>query len=465
MIALTKKSKISLAIILSGIALLTTFFFVNKSTKPIERKIAPLQDISFEIPVLPEITFPKEECKITDYGAIGDGIFSNTEAIKKAIADCEKNGGGKVVVPNGKWFTGPIVLKSNINLFLEKDAEIIFSQKFSDYLPVVFSRFEGLEFYNYSPLIYALDAENIAITGQGTINGNGEAWWDWKNRQDPAVLNLYSLANAGVVTNKRIFGTESDALRPSFVQFVRSKNIVLENVSFINSPMWAVHPLYSENILIRGIRVDSDGPNTDGIVIDSSKNIIIENTFVNSGDDAIVIKSGKDKDGLLVNKISENIIVRNSTIKNGHSGFAIGSEMSGGVRNVFFVDSSIDRVDFGLQIKSMQGRGGVIENIWFRNITIRRASEQAILVNMQYGTPIDPTLTTPPVFRNIYFQNINCRRTGDAIIVKGLPDNPVRDIHFSNITISAKTDTQQENVENSILENVEITILPKEMKK
>lgn len=445
--------------------LFVIIFFTKQAQAPLPRESVPLQDISFDIPALPEMIFPERVCDITSYGALGDGIKNNTESIKKAITDCEKNGGGRVVVPAGKWLTGPIVLKNNINLVLENNAEILFSKNFAEYLPVVLTRFEGLELYNYSPFIYALDAENIAITGSGIINGNGQAWWGWKNRQNTAVLNLYTQANAGITTNKRIFGSEADALRPSFIQFVRSKNILIDGVTFINSPMWAIHPLYSENIHITNIRVDSDGPNTDGIVIDSSKNVIIENSYVNSGDDALVIKSGKDTDGLRVNKPSENIVIRNNTIKNGHSGFAIGSEMSGSVRNVLFENNTIDRVDFGLQIKSMRGRGGIVENIWMRNISIRRASEQALLVNMQYGTPIDPTLTTPPVFRNIFFQNIECRRTGDAIIIKGLPNNPVRDIRLSNITISAKTDTQQENVEKSIFENVVITLLPKEKKK
>ncbi|OIQ04347.1 MAG: hypothetical protein AUK58_00880 [Candidatus Moranbacteria bacterium CG2_30_41_165] len=454
-----------LIILLISIIVISFFFFTQKSHAPLERKNVPTEDISFDIPVLDPQTFPDRNCRITDYGALSDGKASNTEAIKKAITDCAKNGGGKVIIPAGTWLTGPIVLQSHINLLLEKDAEILFSTNPDEYLPVVLSRFEGMEFYNYSPLIYALDAENIAITGEGVINGNGEAWYPWKTKQGTAVLKLYDFTRTNAPVKQRIFGTPSDALRPSFIQFVRSKNILLEGVTFIHSPMWSIHPLYSENILMRNIKVDSDGPNTDGIVIDSSKNVIIENVYVNSGDDAIVIKSGKDADGLRVGKPSENIVVRNSTIKNGHSGFAIGSEMSGSVRNVLFEDTSIDRTDFGLQIKSMRGRGGVVENIWMRNIQIRRASNQAILVDMQYGTPIDPLSSLLPAFHTLHFQNIECRRTDEAIIIRGLENSPIQNIKFSNITIGAKSEGQREYAENMAFENVVINILPKEQKK
>ncbi len=453
-------------IILISIIVITSFFlFSKKSHAPTERKDVPLTDISFDIPILDPQHFPDKECHITDYGALSNDETNNTDAIKKAITDCAKNGGGTVIVPAGRWITGPIVLQSHINLSLEKDAEILFSSHPDKYLPVVLSRFEGIELYNYTPFIYALDAENIAITGQGVINGNGEDWYPWKNKQEGAILELYDLARTRTPTEKRVFGTPSDALRPSFVQFVRSKNILIEGVTFINSPMWSIHPLYSENILIRNVRVDNDGPNTDGIVIDSSKNIIVENTFVNSGDDAIVIKSGKDTDGLRVNKPSENIVIRNNTIKNGHSGFAIGSEMSGDVRNVLFENTTIDRVDFGLQMKSMRGRGGIIENIWMRNIQIRRASKQAILVDMQYGTPTDPFSPLLPSFHTIHFQNIDCRRTDEAIVLRGLEQSHIQDIHLSNITIGAKSEGLKEYTDDMVFGNVVINILPKEPKK
>jgi len=454
-----------MSMLLIFIIVISFFFFTQKSHAPIERKNIPIEDISFNIPVLDPQNFPDRNCRITDYGALSDGKANNAEAIKKAITDCAKNGGGRVIVPAGTWLTGPIVLQNHINLLLEKNAEILFSTNPDEYVPVVLSRFEGMELYNYSPLIYAIDAENIAITGEGVINGNGESWYPWKNKQGAAVLKLYDFARTNTPVKQRIFGRSSDALRPSFVQFVRSKNILLEGVTFINSPMWSIHPLYSENILMRNIRVDSDGPNTDGIVIDSSRNVIIENVYVNSGDDAIVIKSGKDADGLRVNKPSENIIIRKSTIKNGHSGFAIGSEMSGSVRNVLFENNTIDRVDFGLQIKSMRGRGGIVENIWMRNIQIRRASDEAILVDMQYGTPIDPLSSLLPTFRNIYFQNIECRRADEAIIIRGLEKSPIQKIKFSNITIGAKSEGQREYTEDMTFENVVINILPKEPKK
>lgn len=459
----TLPSKILLIILLCVTAGLILFYSKKQTLPtPLTEAILPPRDDAFKTFSLAEPTFPNKACTITNYGAIGNGVFNNTDSIKKAILDCEENGGGKVVVPDGEWLTGPIVLKSNINLFLEKNAHITFSRKFSDYLPVVFSRFEGTELYNYSPLIYANDAKNVAITGEGTMNGNGKAWKNFKSRQNIAAWRLYTSANAGVAAEKRVFGTEKDALRPSFIQFVNSRNILIENVTVTNSPMWTIHPVYSENVTIRNVKIDSDGPNTDGIVIDSSKNVIVDGVTVKSGDDAIAIKSGKDRDGLTVNKPSENIIVRNSTIQNGHSGLAIGSEMSGGVRNVLFENSTIDAADFGIQIKSMRGRGGTVENIWSKNINIRKATEQAIRIDMRYGTPIDPTSPVVPVFKNISFQNINCKRASDAIILKGLPDSPIQSLRFDGIEITSSFDIQEENTKDTVMENVNIILSKKQ---
>ena len=270
-------------------------------------------------------------------------------------------------VPAGRWVTGPIHLASNIHLHLAEGAELLFSQDFADYLPVVFSRWEGLELMNYSPLVYAKDCENVAITGKGKLDGRGQAWWPWKKTQKDAAKRLYDMASAGTPPEKRVFGTPGD-LRPSFIQTVGCKNVLVEGVTISSGPMWTIHPVYSENVIVRRVTVLTDGPNNDGLNPDSSKNVLVEDSFFSTGDDCVVIKSGLNEDGWRVGRPSENIVVRRLRGQRGHGGVVIGSEMSGGVRNVFVNDCEFVGTDRGLRIKSMRGRGGVIENMYYQNV-------------------------------------------------------------------------------------------------
>lgn len=396
-------------------------------------------------------------CDIIDYGAIGDGKTLNTQSFKNAITTCAEKGGGTVKVPTGEWLTGAIHLESNINLHLEKDANIIFATDFSNYLPAVFSRFEGIELYNYSPLIYAADKENISITGEGTLNGQGKAWWGLDATAADAKNILYSMAQREIPPAERLFATPESSLRPAFIEFINSRNILIEGINMINSPMWNIHPVYSENVVIRNISIKSSGPNTDGIAIDSTRNVIIDNVHIDSGDDAIAIKSGKDADGIRIGKPSENILVKNSFIKDGHSGFAIGSEMSGGVKNILIDNLTINWVAYGIQLKSTLGRGGIVENIWARNIKIHRAVNNAIRVDMTYGTPQDPNSKEAPIFRNINFENIQCRRTSNAIFLAGLPQSPINGISFKDISISSRVGIKKNNVINESISNSDIS--------
>lgn len=429
--------------------------------------------------LMPEITvpvFPDRVCSIADYGAVSGGEIMNTKSFAEAISDCAQNGGGKVLVPDGEWLTGPIHLKSNVNLHLEDNAKIVFSSNPNDYLPVVFTRYEGTELYNYSPFVYANGCENIAITGKGKLDGQGKNWWHWKMKEKESSNRLYDMALAGVPVEERIFGTEEYLLRPSFIQIVNSKNILLEDFSIKNGPMWTIHPVYSENITIRGINVDIEyknikingekspnGYNNDGIVIDSSKNVLVENCVLNTSDDAIVIKSGKDADGLRVNRPSKNIVIRNCKVIEGHGAITIGSEMSGGVKNVFAYNCEISGVSVGIRIKSAKGRGGFVENVWVKNISMEKISGNAINIDANYSaTVVKPKTEYLPILQNIYFENISGKSIrGSAVFLKGIDgEDVVRNIVLENMKLYSGKGLRAIKINGLQLKNIKI--YPKE---
>src|SRR5262245_5044993 len=279
--------------------------------------------------------FPDRQFDITRYGAIGDGQTNCTAAFREAIAQCHKAGGGTVIVPAGTFLTGPIHLKSNVELRLAKDAEVKFSDRFEDYLPPVFVRVGGVELYNYSPLIYARDCQNIAITGPGRLNGNAKAWWDWSRRE---TKEFFEQGARGVPVEQRVFGTTAAAIRPSFVSFVNCRNVLFEGFTIGSGPNWTIHPVYCENVIVRRVQVNTDGPNNDGIDPDSCRDVLIEHCTFSTGDDCVVLKSGYNEDGWRVGRPTENVIMRYCTSRRGHGGLVIGSEMSGGVRNVYMHD-------------------------------------------------------------------------------------------------------------------------------
>lgn len=443
----------NLLILFAALFLIGIIFWYSKNTNLKESSKIP-----FEFSKPEEPRFPDRVCDISDYGAIGDGATDSTKSFSASISDCAKSGGGTVTVPAGKWLTGAIHLASNINLHLEKDAEIVFSANPDDYLPVVFTRFEGMELMNYSPFIYASNCENVAITGEGKLNGQGSAWQEWNERQETTVNELYLMAEQEVPVEKRIFGTKKASLRPSFVQFLNCKNILLSGITIIDGPFWTIHPVYSENITIDGISIRSFGHNSDGIDIDSSKNALIKNSKIETGDDGIAIKSGLDKDGWRVNKPSENIVIQDCLIRQGHSGISIGSEMSGGVRNVLIQNSEFDDTDYGIRLKTMRGRGGFIENIWSRNITMHDIEKEAIRVDMTYPAyTIFPATTTIPRVRNIYFSDIQGDDIDQAIIIEGLQEQPAENIHFSNLSIHSKRGIIIDMVKQFGFKNIKIT--------
>lgn len=406
-----------------------------------------------------ETKFPARICNIINYGAIGDGKTKNTQAFATAISDCAQQGGGKVEVPPGTWLTGPIHLESNIDLDIQKDARINFSIDFKDYLPVVFSRFEGIEYYNFSPPIYAKNAHNIAITGKGSINGEGQNWWNLSILH--SIKKLYEMGENNVPVNQRIFGTAKAGLRPAFVEFVNCQRALIKNITLVNGPMWTIHPLYSQDIIVKNINIQTEkGPSTDGVVIDSSQNILVENSTFSTGDDAITIKSGRDNDGRRVGIPSKNIVLQNCTVDNAHGAIAIGSEMSGNVENVLAQNFTVRQAQHGFRIKSNEERGGIAQNIWVKNLDIDSLSVATIKLNMHYEKRRSAHYNKnyPPSFQNIHINGVTCQATKDSINLIGLANQPaMKNLDLKNINILYARDGLQMNyVNNTHLNNINI---------
>lgn len=441
------------------------FVYKNKATKLLlnDKIIKNFPKASLKTPFADNLeiiqpSFPDKICKITDYGAVEGGLTKNTNAIKNAIEDCSGKGGGEVLIPNGKWLTGAIHLDDNINLHLEDNAELIFSQDPNDYLPVVFSRFEGIECYNFSPLIYANGKFNIAITGKGTLNGQGETWW--KLDTMPTINRLYAMGENNVPLSDRVFGNQDPNLRPAFVEFINSNVAAIQDVKILNGPMWTIHPVYSENITIKGVNIETDpGPSTDGVVIDSSKNILLENSFFSTGDDSIALKSGRDNDGLRVNWPTENIIIKNCTVDKTHSGVAIGSEMSGGVKNVLVDGYNINHSQYGFRIKTSPRRGGFVENIWINNVNINKVQFDAFEIESNYDNneilPENMKHSLPKI-NNINIEKFSCGKSKYAVYIDGFSESKIENINFKDISIKSGHGVYIKNADNMKFENINI---------
>ncbi len=327
--------------------------------------------------------------------------------------------------------------------------------RFADYLPVVFTRWEGIECYNYSPLIYAQDCRNIAVTGEGTLDGQGEAWWHWKQLQQAAATTLYDAEYDRVPVKKRVYGTEAAALRPQFFQPINCSRVLIEGVNFLNGPMWTIHPVYCENVLVRHITVNTRGPNTDGINPDSCRNVIIEYCSFSTGDDCIAINSGMNEDGWRVGRPCENIVIRNCHTSEGHGAVAIGSGMSGGVRNVYVHDCSFEGGDQGIRLKSMRGRGGVVEHVHIENITMAGIRQEAIVFNMFYGsTTVVPKSNTPPVFRDIHVKNVTCESAGTAVELCGLSEQRISRVTLEHLRVNAVVGIHCRDIDDLTLSHV-----------
>ena len=414
-------------------------------------------------------TFPRRDFSLTKYGAVGDGKFDCTEAFRKAINACHKAGGGRVVVPAGTFLTGPVHLLSNVNLHVSEGATVKFIQDPAKYLPLVFTRWEGMELMNYSPFIYAFEQKNIAVTGAGTLDGNSdhEHWWPWKGQErhgwkkgTPNQLKsrnaLMEMVERGAPVSGRVFG-EGHYLRPQFVQPYRCQNVLIEGVRVVNSPMWELNPVLCTNVIVRNVRIETHGPNNDGCDPESCKDVLIEDCLFDTGDDCIAVKSGRNADGRRLAVPSENIIIRGCRMKEGHGGITLGSEISGGVRNLFAENCTLDspNLDHALRFKNNAVRGGLLENIFFRNITVGQVAHAVLTVDFNYEEGAKGKFT--PVVRNLSVQNLKSGKSKHALDVQGFANAPVYDLRLKDCTFeNVERPSVVKNVNGLKLENVKI---------
>jgi polygalacturonase len=480
-----------LVLLLSG-----TSFFANaqSSSRP----------YSFEnLPVIAKTSFRKDTINILKYGAKRDGLTVNTKSINDAIIACNKRGGGVVVVPKGMWLTGPIELKSNVNLHLQANAILQFTKDFNQY-PLVASNWEGLpQMRNQSPL-WAVNQTNIAITGSGIIDGAGDAWrmvkrdklneTQWtkllgsggvlsedKKTWYPSEQSYKAskLKNPGEITPDKspaFYQSIKDFLRPNLLVFTSCKRILLDGVTFQNSPAWNIHPLMCQDLTVRNVYAKNPwyAQNGDGIDIESCKNVLIEGSTFDVGDDGICIKSGRDAAGRKRGMPTENVIIRKSTVYHAHGGFVIGSEMSGGARNIFVSDCSFIGTDIGLRFKTTRGRGGIVEKIFVKNINMKDIIGEAILFDMYYAAvdPVPlkgekrdapkvvvlPVTEETPIFRDFEIKDIVCDGASKALFIRGLPELSISNIKLENLNIQAKEGIDIQEAKNISLTNVNLVI-------
>lgn len=447
--------------------------------------------LPFDMPVVQRPSFPDYQVDIRDFGAKADGETLNTEAINNAIKAVSEKGGGKVVIPEGLWLTGPVVLQNNVNLHVEKNALVLFSGD-ADLYPLVRTSFEGLDMLRCQSPISAMNAENIAITGHGVLDGSGDSWRPVKRNkmtdgQWKSLLKSGGVVDesgkvwypnegalkASILTGSKEKREISDSewegmkrwLRPVLLSIVKSKRVLLEGVTFRNSPSWCLHPLSCEDLTLNGVKVFNPwySQNGDALDVESCKNVVVTNSLFDAGDDAICIKSGKDADGRRRGEPCENVLVKNNTVLHGHGGFVVGSEMSGGVRNVYVADCTFIGTDVGLRFKSTRGRGGVVENIYVDNINMINIPGDALIADLYYavkdapGAPVPAVTEETPSFKNIHISNISCKGAGRAMFLNGLPEMPIENFSVRNMRI---TDAQKgafiNKVAGATLENIEI---------
>ncbi|MBR4369217.1 MAG: glycoside hydrolase family 88 protein [Prevotella sp.] len=383
-----------------------------------------------------EPTFANRSFLITKYGASEKATAAkNQKAINKAIDECSKKGGGKVIVPAGTFETGPITLKSNVNLEIQKDGKLLFAfdQKL---FPIVLTRWEGMDCMNYQPCIYAYGEKNIAITGEGTIDGNGsnDTWWkmcgkdrfgwtpDLKESQKIGRPLLFEYSEAGKPFEER--NMKDTGLRPQLINLYKCDNVAIKDVTLLRSPFWVIHPLICKNLLVKGVKIWNEGPNGDGCDPESCENVIIEDCEFHTGDDCIAIKSGRNADGRIWNLPSKNIIVRNCTMEDGHGGVVVGSEITGGCQNVFVENCKMDspNLDRVLRIKTNTCRGGIIENIYMRDVTVGQCKESVMRINLGYEPNEPAKRGFIPTVRNVYMSNVTCQKSQFGIKLNGLDE-------------------------------------------
>lgn len=429
------------------LSLLLSFAWMQaKARTPIDFDKAFKESVQIEKQIK-RTSFPQKSYSICDFGAQPDTPEAPChEAINRAIVTCSLNGGGTVVVPKGTFHTGPLTLKSNVNLHLEEGAVLKFSTDQRLYFPGVITRWEGLDCYNARPLIYAYGETNIAITGRGTIDGQGsnETWWPmcgaakygWKEgmvaQRNGGRERLLMYGETSTPVYQRVM-TPEDGLRPQLINLYLCHTVLIEDVTLLNSPFWVIHPLMCESLIVRGVHVFNRGPNGDGCDPESCKNVLIEGCTFDTGDDCIAIKSGRNQDGRRWGIPSENIIVRDCLMKNGHGGVVIGSEISGGYRNLFVENCRMDSPDLDrvVRIKTSTCRGGLIENVFVRNVSVGQCREAVLRINLQYENRENCHRGYTPTVRNVHLKNVNCEKSQLGVLIIGLED----DSHVSNISL------------------------------
>ena len=375
--------------------------------------------------------FPNREFGVANFGAVGDGVTDCTPAFQDAIEACHQAGGGRVTVPPGKYLTGPIHLKSRVNLHVAKGATILFSTNPKQYLPVVFSR-DVAEMMNYSPLIYAFEQENVAVTGEGTLDGQASksVWPDWVKKAGADAEKLAAMGDLELPVSQRVLGAGYH-IRPNFVEPVRCRNVLIEGVTVVDSPMWVLHPLYCTNVTIRGVTVISHGKNNDGCDPDSCTDVLIENCTFDTGDDCIAVKAGRDHDGRRVNIPCENVVIRGCRFRDGHGGVTLGSETAGGLRNVFAENCHFDstNLDIALRFKSNPERGGFIKNVYIRNCEIKTARYGIHMTLRYFGREVKEAKFVPEV-RNIDIRDCKFHRLlNQAVFIEGYsPESQISDV-------------------------------------
>ena len=459
------------------------------------------EDLSFEMERVYEPAIPDLKVDITEFGGKGNGQYKNTEAFAKAIKALESKGGGTLNVPQGVWLTGPIVLTSNLNLHLEKGALILFTRDYDDY-PLVETIFEGLDTRRCQSPISGRDLKNIAITGEGYIDGSGDFWRpvkrqkvtasQWKKflsrggvfkRDDywfpsPKALKGDTISDMNVPRNLKTeedWQSVKDFLRPVMISLIECENVMLQGVGFSNSPSWNIHPLMCKNIIIDDVKVRNPNfaQNGDGLDLESCENALVINSQFDVGDDGICIKSGKDEDGRRRGRPTKNVIVDNCSVYKGHGGFVVGSEMSGGVKNIKVSHCAFLGTDVGLRFKSKRGRGGVVENIYISNVTMEGIVTDAVTFNLYYGgrsvseelllgdnkkkeRKLLPVTEETPCFRNLYFKDIISSNSRRSMYFNGLPEMKIDGIHLENINMTSRLGAEFCESKNITLKNVKL---------
>ncbi len=406
-----------------------------------------------EAPRIPARTY-----RVADFGASGDGATDARPAILAAIAKAASEGGGRVVLSPGVWRSrGPIQLQSRIELHLQPGAHLLFSPEPEHYLPVVETRWEGTRVLGYSPLVYARDVEDVAITGSGTIDGNARSGFHpWHPLADPDMQRLRRMGFTGVPLAERVFGAGTH-LRPPLVQLLRARRVLLEGFTAVNSPFWVNHLVYSEHVTVRGITVESHFPNNDGVDVDSSRYVLVEDSVFRTGDDAVVIKSGRDLDGRTVGKPSEYVVVRRNDM-GGEDGIALGSEMSGDIRYVFFTDNVLRSGSSAIRFKANLDRGGTVEHVGVRRFAVG-SFERLFWFQLNYPGELGGDF--PSTYRDIVFEDFQVENVGTLFEAHAPPQAPLRDVVLRNVAVaSAKETVILENVQGLRLDGVTVAGRP-----